>query len=250
MLRVICENLRRGANFALFHVIRGGHATAVRWLIDNWHDLVPSPWAPLLLAPLAAFCGALVGSEREHKEKPAGIRTMSMVCLGSTVFTMIGFAFGSTTGDTGRVAAQIVSGIGFLGGGIILRGAGGVHGITTAATVWAVAAMGIVIGAGYAGAGLGIALLILVVLTTIGKFELVGRREKTVTIVFDPNGGKTPIRLRLLMEDCGIADGNPETADAGEGLQRWKLRFRVTARHEHEFFYTLTQMPEIRGIER
>lgn len=225
-------------------------AAAVRWLIENWHELLPKPWATLLLAPFAAFCGALVGTEREHKEKPAGVRTMSMVCLGSALFTMVGFVFSSTAGDSGRVAAQIVSGIGFLGAGIILRGSGGVHGITTAATVWAVAAMGVIVGAGYAGGGLAAALLILMVLSMIGRFELVGRREEKVTILFDPNGGKTALRLRLLMEDCRIGQRRAEVTDAADGLQRWTLRFRVTARHEHEFFYTLTQMPEIRVIER
>jgi putative Mg2+ transporter-C (MgtC) family protein len=223
---------------------------AVRWLIESWHQLLPFPWAPLLLAPMAALCGALVGTEREHKEKPAGVRTMSMVCLGSALFTMVGYAFSSSTGDSGRVAAQIVTGIGFLGAGIILRGAGGVHGTTTAATVWAVAAMGMIVGAGYAGGGLAAALLILVVLSAIARFERLGRKEEKVVIVFDPDGGKTPIKIHLLMEDCGIANRRPEISDAGNGLERWTLRFRITARHQHEFLFTLAQMPEVRAIER
>src|SRR5262249_24569658 len=154
---------------------------------ENWHELLPHPWAPVLLAPFAAFCGSLVGMEREHKEKPAGIRTMSLVGLGSALFTMIGFAFTSKTGDSGRGGAQIVTGIGFLGGGIIVRGEGSVHGITTAATIWAVAAMGMVVGAGYPFAGFGAAALIWVVLSVVGRFEgsrFGGRKEEKVSFVF------------------------------------------------------------------
>src|SRR5207237_191613 len=92
------------------------------WLTDNWHSLFPYPWGSISLSILALLCGAWVGIERQRKEKPAGIRTMALIALGSAVFTMVGYAFASSTGDSGRVAAQIVTGIGFLGGGVLLRG--------------------------------------------------------------------------------------------------------------------------------
>jgi putative Mg2+ transporter-C (MgtC) family protein len=85
------------------------------WLFESWHLLVPKPFSAIFCALIAAFCGAWVGIERERKEKPAGVRTMSLVSLGSCVFTMVGYAFTSNSGDSGRVAAQIVTGIGFLG---------------------------------------------------------------------------------------------------------------------------------------
>jgi putative Mg2+ transporter-C (MgtC) family protein len=125
------------------------------WLLESWHRLLPEPLAAILLALVAVFCGAWVGIERERKEKPAGLRTMALVSLGSSVFTMVGYVFTSNSGDSGRVAAQIVAGIGFLGGGILLKGPGGVEGTTTAATIWTVAAMGMSIGAGYVSAGTG-----------------------------------------------------------------------------------------------
>jgi len=87
----------------------------MHWLTDNWHSLFPHPWESILLSILALLCGGVVGIERQQKEKPAGIRPMALIALGSATFTMIGFSFTSSTGDSGRVAAQIVTGIGFLG---------------------------------------------------------------------------------------------------------------------------------------
>ena len=84
------------------------------WLIQSWHLFLPKPWAEIALAVLAALCGGSVGSERERREKPAGLRTMALVALGSCTFMMAGYAFTSTTADSGRVATQIVTGIGFL----------------------------------------------------------------------------------------------------------------------------------------
>ncbi|MDP6107831.1 MAG: MgtC/SapB family protein, partial [Candidatus Brocadiia bacterium] len=88
--------------------------------------------------------------ERRQADKPAGVRTMSLVALGAALFTIISI-FGFDTGDKGRVAAQIVTGVGFLGAGLIFRGGidrADVRGLTTAASLWATAAVGMAIGAG------------------------------------------------------------------------------------------------------
>ena len=92
---------------------------------------------------LAAFLGAVIGLEREFRGYPAGVRTMALVCMGSALFADLSHVFG---GDD-RIAAQIVSGIGFLGAGLIFREGYSVKGVTTAATIWATAAVGIAIGA-------------------------------------------------------------------------------------------------------
>jgi putative Mg2+ transporter-C (MgtC) family protein len=91
---------------------------------------------------LAAVLGAAVGIERELRGYPAGIRTMALVCMGSALFTDAGRLFG---GDPGRVAAQIVTGIGFLGAGLMFREGLSIKGVTTAATIWAVACVGIAV---------------------------------------------------------------------------------------------------------
>ena len=89
----------------------------------------------------AGAFGAAVGYERRSADKPAGLRTLSMVAVGSALFTIIS-AFGFDTADQSRVAAQIVTGVGFLGAGTILRSGLNISGLTTAATIWATAAIG------------------------------------------------------------------------------------------------------------
>ena len=91
---------------------------------------------------LAAFLGAMIGLEREYRGYPAGVRTMALVCMGSALFADMSRLYG---GDD-RIASQIVSGIGFLGAGLILREGFSVRGVTTAATIWAAAAVGVAIG--------------------------------------------------------------------------------------------------------
>jgi putative Mg2+ transporter-C (MgtC) family protein len=90
---------------------------------------------------LAAFCGGFIGWQRDRHRNAAGLRTMALVAAGALMFTAINETYGQD-----RVTSNIVTGIGFLGGGIILRESGNVRGITTAATVWAVAAIGVAIG--------------------------------------------------------------------------------------------------------
>ena len=132
----------------------------MQFLWVDWQELLPRPWANAALVFVAVFCGALVGVERERKEKPTGMLTLALVCLGSAVFTMISILFGGQQGDTSRIAAQIVTGIGFLGAGVILRGSGGITGTVTAATIWAIAAVGMVAGIGYGGVALGLSVLV------------------------------------------------------------------------------------------
>jgi putative Mg2+ transporter-C (MgtC) family protein len=90
---------------------------------------------------LAAFCGALIGWQRDRRQYVAGLRTMALVAMGAAMFTGVNDFYGQD-----RVVSNIVTGIGFLGAGIIFREAGTVRGITTAATVWTVAAIGVAIG--------------------------------------------------------------------------------------------------------
>ncbi len=97
---------------------------------------------------LAAGLGAAIGVERELRQKPAGLRTNILIALGSALFVAVSIAFGHAGGTPDRIAAQVVTGIGFLGGGAILRSGTSVHGMTTAATIWVNAAVGMAAGAG------------------------------------------------------------------------------------------------------
>jgi putative Mg2+ transporter-C (MgtC) family protein len=98
-------------------------------------------WEIIGRMALAAFLGGVIGLEREYRGYPAGVRTMALVCMGSALFSDVSRIF---AGDD-RIAAQVVTGIGFLGAGLIFREGVSVKGVTTAATIWAVAAIGMVV---------------------------------------------------------------------------------------------------------
>jgi putative Mg2+ transporter-C (MgtC) family protein len=112
---------------------------------------------------LAVALGAAIGVEREFFRKPAGVRTNCLICLGAALFTILSLKLSAGRGDPGRIAAQIVAGVGFLGAGAILRDGGRVVGLTTAAGIWLVAAVGMAVGAGqYMVAGLTAAVALVV----------------------------------------------------------------------------------------
>jgi putative Mg2+ transporter-C (MgtC) family protein len=225
----------------------------MQWIIDNWHSVFPYPWGSISLSILALLCGAWVGIERQRKEKPAGTRTMALIALGSAVFTMVGYAFTSSTGDSGRVAAQIVTGVGFLGGGVLLRGSTNVHGVTTAATIWLVAAMGMAIGAGHAGAGVGLAVLARTVLTFMNRWEhsrFAGATESEVRLVVDPDKGKTEVKLESLLEQFEISLKRVERSRREDGRELWIVRALLPRRTYHELMMTLVEQPEVYSIER
>jgi putative Mg2+ transporter-C (MgtC) family protein len=121
----------------------------------------------------AAGLGALIGLEREYRRKPAGLRTNMLIALGSALFTIVSLELVDAGGSGDRVAAQIVTGIGFLGGGAILRHGDNVQGMTTAATIWVNAAIGMAAGAGalsLAAGATAVALVVLVLLPPIERY--------------------------------------------------------------------------------
>src|SRR5437773_12136280 len=106
------------------------------------------PSIPIKLI-LAAVLGGIIGLEREIRDKPAGLRTNIMICVGSTLFMSLSTQVAKVLGgDPTRIAAQIISGIGFLGAGAVLHSHGFVLGLTTAATIWVVAGVGMALGSG------------------------------------------------------------------------------------------------------
>src|SRR5262252_8558158 len=123
---------------------------------------------------LAAGLTGVLGLEREYHQKPAGLRTNMLIGIGSALFTILSLSFGQANlGSTDRIAAQILTGIGFLGAGAILRYPRTIHGLTTAATIWVNAAIGMAVGVGMTGIAVGatvVTLLILVALTPLEAF--------------------------------------------------------------------------------
>ena len=140
---------------------------------------------------LAALLGAIIGLERELRGNPAGIRTMALVTLGACLFTEVSLL----TGAHDRIAAQVVTGIGFLGAGVIFREGTGIKGITTAATVWGAAAIGMALGRElYVASILGTGLILFL----LWGRPITRRLEKLVKPLDE--------KLRRDLEETGIAD--------------------------------------------
>ncbi len=142
---------------------------------------------------LATVLGGLVGIERELSGKPAGLRTNILICVGATLLMDVSIAVAATASevsDPGRIAAQVVSGIGFIGAGTIIVARGEVTGLTTAATIWVVAAIGLAIGSDAYVEAIGTTGLVVVTLISLGWIEdfLVSRRRSaSVEIITDPD---------------------------------------------------------------
>ena len=166
--------------------------------------------ADIALQLLLSFgIGTAIGLEREFRSKAAGLRTMIMICLGSTIFTQISLAIGGLSPD--RIASTVVTGIGFLGAGVIFRDGLSVSGITTATTIWISAALGMAVGAGeYLSALIG-SIVVLTVLILLENVKLVIARmhqARNYKITFDTGTGFTMVlndkikslKLRFLKE--------------------------------------------------
>jgi putative Mg2+ transporter-C (MgtC) family protein len=144
------------------------------------HALIASMRLELLVQLLlAAVLGGIVGLEREMKGKPAGLRTNILICVGATLFTALSYHIAGARGDPARVAAQILPGVGFIGAGTILHMRGSVSGLTSAATIWVVAAIGMALGSGAYVEAIGTTLLVVSVLTGLGVLEGMVARQVT-----------------------------------------------------------------------
>ncbi len=120
---------------------------------------------------VASLCGAVIGVERQLRGKPAGIRTSILICLGTMTFIRLGSDVAGPDGETTRVLGQVVTGVGFIGAGVMLAREGLVRGVTSASVIWMLAAIGALVGFGRYGAALVLALLVLAVLSGVQLLE-------------------------------------------------------------------------------
>ena len=135
-------------------------------------DSTMLPWQDMLWRLGAGFLvGALIGLERERHQRPAGLRTHILVSMASALFAMISVIVAGKSNDPGRIAAQVVTGIGFLGAGTIMRHGSTIHGLTTAATLWMAAALGLAAGFGWYQGAAAAAILTFLVLTVVKLIE-------------------------------------------------------------------------------
>jgi putative Mg2+ transporter-C (MgtC) family protein len=180
-------------------------------VLESWQTMRPLVIDFLPKALLAIACGGLIGVEREIKSKPAGFRTNILICLGSMLFMWLStqvamvVAMGRPA-DPGRIAAQVVAGIGFLGAGTIIQSRGRITGLTSAAMIWVVSAVGMTIGAGYSIIGVITTALVLLVLVGLGLVERrIFRRcmFNDVQIAFDDDNGQTRSKIERALRSFG-----------------------------------------------
>jgi len=223
------------------------------WLWESWWFHAPAACIAPALALIAVCCGIIVGSERQRREKPAGLRTLTLVCLGSAVFTMLSFAFTSTTGDSGRVAAQIVTGIGFLGAGVILHGNRSISGMTTAALIWMTAAIGMTVGAGFAIPALVLSFLVDRLLVGIFLYEThwdPDLRNSRVVLEFSPQNGLTRIRLERILVNYNVTGVSSTWEEPSPSVGCLTLNVRLARVHLFELLAELIEVPEVKSVKQ
>jgi putative Mg2+ transporter-C (MgtC) family protein len=194
-------------------------------------------WSEALLRlALAAFLGGLIGVERELREREAGLRTHLLVALGSALFTIVsayGFEDFLRSGqsvvraDPTRIAAQIVTGVGFLGAGAIIRQGLSVRGLTTAATLWVVAAIGMATGAGYYSGAVITTALVLVSLwpLRIMAYRVMRRfRDEEGRLIVELHAGASPGAVIDAVETAGVRIQTIEVSQEGD---RRRVEFDV-----------------------
>jgi len=166
---------------------------------------------------LAVLMGGAVGLERQIAGKPAGLRTNILICLGSALVMDLSMNLmgpDGRVGDPARMAAQVVTGIGFIGAGTIMQSKGTISGLTSAATIWTVAAIGLTIGAGFYVEGLGATAMVLIVLLVIGNLEhTLLRTQRTVPMTIRAAVEADFAALDQLIQDSGLKVIDRDTYD-------------------------------------
>ena len=205
---------------------------------------------------VALFLGGIIGFDRERKLKSAGIKTNILICIGSTLYTVISILIQKTSGgpltaDVSRIAAQVVSGIGFLGAGAIIQSRGSVKGLTTAATIWVVAAIGVTIGAGFPIIAALFTFTILAVLKMIGPLYTWMEKESEFKHyhieVLTKGNAKKQIKDVVLAEINAINEMDEETINKEEDVRL--LNIFITA-HPRRIGYIHKEIKEILKVEK
>jgi putative Mg2+ transporter-C (MgtC) family protein len=213
----------------------------------------------LLRVVLAGFLGGAIGVEREIREREAGLRTHLLVAVGAALFTLVSaygwrdFHFSQKSGvtyDPTRIAAQIVTGIGFLGAGAIIRQGLSVRGLTTAASLWVVAAIGIASGAGYYSAAVITTVVVLVSLWPLRIFafrvlERIRPGERRLEV--ELKAGESPALLLEALERHGAAVRAFEVEDARD-RRRVLLDLRLASTQPHGVTAELMRLEPVLGV--
>lgn len=188
---------------------------------------------------IALFCGALIGLERGRSGKPAGLRTNILICVGAALYAIASELsaklVAKTPAEAGRITAQVVTGVGFIGAGAILRSGLAITGLTTAATIWLVAAIGVLIGLGFPMLGVAATVVTLLTLVLFAEVQLGGRCEFRDLSVTVPPG--RPLKAALCEAIVRGAGGPTRVQAVRQTPEGTKIEFRYCQRHpEHSAF--------------
>lgn len=207
------------------------------------------PSIPLKLL-LAAVFGGIIGVEREFRDKPAGLRTNILICVGSTLFMSISTKVAELLGgDPTRIAAQIISGIGFLGAGAVLHSHGFVLGLTTAATIWVVAGVGMALGSGMylvAAFTTGMSLVTLYFLSFI-EDKLQGRKSYSYACIVT-NLNDSLISINKVLKDCSVSAVSFNFKKKSGHYRVWFNLF-ISRDKNLKIIQRLSEVPEITQVE-
>ncbi len=207
----------------------------------------------LLKLAVAVVLGGIIGLERETHDRPAGLRTHVLVCVGSAVYMMLSMSF-APEADPGRIAAQVATGIGFLGAGTIIRSGSSVRGLTTAASIWAIAAVGLCIGRGGSGYMIAISTTLFVFATLRGlswvEDRFVAKRQYRQTTLRLHHARENLQNIHSLLEGHGIRVRSTEFgATASDGSQTVQLMIRIPPGVQiHALTAELTAIPDVVAV--
>jgi putative Mg2+ transporter-C (MgtC) family protein len=178
---------------------------------------------------IAVVIGGIIGMEREIHSKAAGLRTITLITIGATMFTILSGKFGDLSSS--RVAANIITGIGFLGAGVILFAEGKLKGLTTASSIWAAASLGMAVGIGEYVLALATTIIVVIILAFFARLDQmvdrIGRETRTYEIVY-PGRDEKHEELEILFHECRMRVRNRKRMKRdGEMISLWDLEGRV-----------------------
>jgi putative Mg2+ transporter-C (MgtC) family protein len=224
----------------------------IQVIFGDVRQLMPPPYCEFVLVATAFLCGALVGFEREKGHKPAGLRTIILICVGSAIFTVVSASPALGGHEPARIAAQIVTGVGFLGAGSILRDRHHISGLTTAATIWASSGIGLAVGAGYATAGVVLSAAVLITLGWVRRLELVlngACQVQRVLVVYQPGQGKTRARITALLDEAKGHIAIGEDRERPAGMRELSVEYCGFHRDHRCVLAQLADVPGVEALE-
>lgn len=206
---------------------------------------------------VAAVCGGLLGMERERKDKAAGLRTVILISVGAALFMIVSDLIAVVTlgpeeitrVDPSRIASQVVTGVGFLGGGAIIQSRGAIHGLTTAAVIWTAAGIGLCIGLGYNAMGVVVTIFVVAMLVTLDPvrdwFGRFGTPHELELVV--PNDTLVLQRVENTLRQYDGNEAHVHIEASSDDMLQIRIQYRMGESTSHRFVDALARIEKVRG---